>query len=80
VCVCVCVCACVCVCVCAGKPAGEDKKLYKVLESRYAEDQDEHDALPTASPFGPLTQHASRKTLYYLIAILNASFPDYDFR
>jgi hypothetical protein len=32
------------------------------------------------SPFGPLNQPSSRRTLFYLIATLNASFPDYDFR
>ncbi|RKP07612.1 repressor of RNA polymerase III transcription MAF1 [Thamnocephalis sphaerospora] len=32
------------------------------------------------SPFGPLSQPSSRRTLFYLIATLNASFPDYDFR
>ncbi|KAF9936005.1 RNA polymerase III-inhibiting protein maf1 [Modicella reniformis] len=31
------------------------------------------------SPFGPMDQAASRKTLFYLIGTLNASFPDYDF-
>ena len=76
----------VCVCVgvagrgLSGKAAGDDKKLYKILENKYSEDHDEHDMLSTASPFGPLAQHASRKTLYYLIATLNASFTDYDFR
>ncbi|KAJ3080307.1 RNA polymerase III-inhibiting protein maf1 [Rhizoclosmatium sp. JEL0117] len=31
------------------------------------------------SPFGPLAQISSRKTLFYLLATLNAAFPDYDF-
>ncbi|KAJ3316339.1 RNA polymerase III-inhibiting protein maf1 [Blyttiomyces sp. JEL0837] len=31
------------------------------------------------SPFGPLTQPTSRKTLFYLLATLNSAFPDYDF-
>jgi hypothetical protein len=31
------------------------------------------------SPFGPLDKAASRKTLFYLLATLNAAFPDYDF-
>ncbi|KAI9206518.1 repressor of RNA polymerase III transcription Maf1, partial [Polychytrium aggregatum] len=31
------------------------------------------------SPFGPLSQPTSRKTLFYLLATLNAAFPDYDF-
>ena len=32
------------------------------------------------SPFGPLNQATSRKTLFFLLATLNAAFPDYDFR
>ncbi|KAI9343123.1 Maf1 regulator-domain-containing protein [Obelidium mucronatum] len=32
-----------------------------------------------SSPFGPLAQITSRKTLFYLLATLNAAFPDYDF-
>jgi len=35
--------------------------------------------LVSVSPFGPLTQSSSRMTLIFLIATLNASFPDYDF-
>ena len=31
------------------------------------------------TPFGPIDKHASRKTLYLLIATLNIAFPDYDF-
>ncbi|KAI8614454.1 Maf1 regulator-domain-containing protein [Chytriomyces sp. MP71] len=31
------------------------------------------------SPYGPLAQVSSRKTLFYLLATLNAAFPDYDF-
>lgn len=61
------------------KTVGEDKRLYKTLEARWAGDEYE-DELSIVSPFGPLDQHASRKTLFYLIATLNASFPDYDFR
>ncbi|CDK26317.1 unnamed protein product [Kuraishia capsulata CBS 1993] len=38
-------------------------------ESKYWED----------SPFGPLSEPSSRKTFAYLIAILNASYPDHDF-
>lgn len=32
-----------------------------------------------SSPFGPLTDPASRNTLLVLISTLNSSFPDYDF-
>ncbi|KAL4943434.1 hypothetical protein BDV06DRAFT_138514 [Aspergillus oleicola] len=35
--------------------------------------------LSRSSPFGPLTDHTSRRTFAYLIATLNASHPDYDF-
>jgi len=31
------------------------------------------------TPFGPIDKHASRKTLYLLIATLNIAFPDYEF-
>ena len=65
-----------------GKRAGSDKKLYKNLEEQY---QVQLSKSPEAfedgavSPFGPLTESSSRKTLINLISILNASFPDYDF-
>ncbi|KAI5293182.1 RNA polymerase III-inhibiting protein maf1 [Ascosphaera acerosa] len=35
--------------------------------------------LARVSPFGPLSEHSSRRTYAYLIATLNASHPDYDF-
>lgn len=35
--------------------------------------------LSRSSPFGPLSEHSSRRTFAYLIATLNASHPDYDF-
>ncbi|KAJ5493317.1 Repressor of RNA polymerase III transcription maf1 [Penicillium diatomitis] len=43
-----------------------------------------HDAAETlnlsrSSPFGPLSEHSSRRTFAYLIATLNASHSDYDF-
>eukprot|EP01114_Cavostelium_apophysatum_P020732 TRINITY_DN7030_c0_g1_i1.p1 TRINITY_DN7030_c0_g1~~TRINITY_DN7030_c0_g1_i1.p1 ORF type:complete len:222 (+),score=38.74 TRINITY_DN7030_c0_g1_i1:214-879(+) len=63
------------------KKAGSDKKLYRSLELQY---QVELSKSPDArdlgtSPFGPLTDASSRKTLMHLISTLNASFPDYDF-
>ncbi|KAF9977546.1 RNA polymerase III-inhibiting protein maf1 [Actinomortierella ambigua] len=64
------------------KAAGSDKKLYKQIEVKYdtanspPEDSSFRDII---SPFGPLNQPASRRTLFYLIGTLNASFPDYDF-
>ncbi|KAJ2778492.1 RNA polymerase III-inhibiting protein maf1 [Coemansia javaensis] len=67
--------------------AGADKKLYRYLEHKHQEDLREAEGLSpeqssltnTVSPFGPLTEAASRKVLFYLIATLNASFPDYEF-
>lgn len=62
------------------KRAGDDKRLAKSLEERLS-----HDAFygsPEtlgASPFGPLNQPNPRKTFINLVALLNASFPDYDF-
>jgi len=38
-----------------------------------------HGAELAVSPFGPLTQPSSRKTMIYLIATLNATYLDYDF-
>jgi Maf1 regulator len=35
--------------------------------------------LSRSSPFGPLTEHSSRRTFAYLIATLNVSHPDYDY-
>ncbi|KAJ2647699.1 RNA polymerase III-inhibiting protein maf1 [Coemansia sp. RSA 1250] len=69
------------------KAAGNDKKLYRYLENKFQADLEEAKGLSpeynsltnTVSPFGPLTKPASRKMLFYLIATLNASFPDYDF-
>ncbi|KAG0256489.1 RNA polymerase III-inhibiting protein maf1 [Mortierella polycephala] len=71
------------------KAAGADKKLYKVIESKYdpsaqgilsPPDFDDVNSIRNIiSPFGPMDQPASRKTLFYLIGTLNASFPDYDF-
>jgi hypothetical protein len=69
-----------------GKSAGADKKLFKQLESKYSFDissssfsPDDRHLNNVVSPFGPLDQAASRKTLFYLLATLNAAFPDYDF-
>ncbi|KLO09878.1 Maf1 regulator [Schizopora paradoxa] len=38
-----------------------------------------HDADAEPTPFGPMDKHASRKTLYLLIATLNVAFPDHEF-
>jgi hypothetical protein len=67
-----------------------DKKLFKSLESAYNDDITSHsppsfalegmmDGVGEMTPFGPIDKHASRKTLYLLIATLNIAFPDYEF-
>jgi len=62
------------------KIAGSDKKLFKSLETQYqVEISKSPETELSSSPFGPLTESSSRKTLIYLISLLNASFPDYDF-
>jgi len=63
------------------KIAGSDKKLYKSLEQQYQVElsKSPDPDLTGTSPFGPLSDSGSRKTLISLISILNASFPDYDF-
>ncbi|CAG8650542.1 1725_t:CDS:2 [Acaulospora morrowiae] len=69
------------------KLAGVDKKLYKHLESRWNADvsqslsvsPDQHSFYNIVSPFGSMDQPSSRRTLFNLIATLNASYPDYDF-
>lgn len=67
-----------------GKSAGTDKKLFKTLESRYNTEllgpgSVSPDELQVISPFGRLTESTPRKTFFYLLATLNAAFPDYDF-
>ncbi|CAO3692324.1 unnamed protein product [Rhizopus stolonifer] len=64
------------------KSAGTDKKLFKTLESRYntlAPASLSPDDLKVISPFGRLTEATPRKTFFYLLATLNAAFPDNDF-
>jgi hypothetical protein len=67
------------------KDTGEDKQLRKELESKLLEEIEELKtpeysfSSSIVSPFGPLDQTASRRTFFYLIATLNAVFPDYDF-
>lgn len=75
------------------KPAGGDKSLYWSLEkelsrSPAARSPPARSPSLTASssveastsPFGPLTEKASRKIFIFLISTLNHCFPDYDFR
>ena len=63
-------------------------KLYRSLEHSYAEEREATHSPPSfalldkeadSTPFGPMDRHASRKTLFLLIATLNIAFPDHDF-
>ncbi|KAI0071429.1 Maf1-domain-containing protein [Panus rudis PR-1116 ss-1] len=65
-----------------------DKKLFRSLESAYNEEVSNSPPLPSfmtvdrepdMTPFGPMKDPNSRKTLYLLIATLNVAFPDHDF-
>ncbi|KAJ3215006.1 RNA polymerase III-inhibiting protein maf1 [Dinochytrium kinnereticum] len=68
------------------KNTSDDKKLKQHIEhKKYDElevgspDGHAFSLRSPVSPFGPLGQPTSRKTLFYLLATLNAAFPDYDF-
>ncbi|KAI9251026.1 Maf1 regulator-domain-containing protein [Phascolomyces articulosus] len=68
------------------KSAGSEKKLFKQLENRYTGNSNDltpgsisPDELSIISPFGRLDEAAPRKTFFYLLATLNASFPEHDF-
>ncbi|KAJ6166773.1 hypothetical protein N7470_002220 [Penicillium chermesinum] len=54
-------------------------RLSASLSPPHAHDAAETLNLSRSSPFGPLSEHSSRRTFAYLIATLNASHPDYDF-
>ncbi|CAL1716615.1 unnamed protein product [Somion occarium] len=64
-----------------------DKKLFRSLETAYNEEVSNSPPLPSfmtvdepdMTPFGPMKDQHSRKTLYFLIATLNVAFPDHDF-
>ena len=65
-----------------------DKKLFRALETAYNDEVSHSPPLPSfmamdrepdMTPFGPMKEHSSRKTLYLLIAALNVAFPDHDF-
>ena len=60
---------------------GSDRKLYKSMDNMYAElaTSPSHCESIASSPFGPLSDTSSRKTFIFLVATLNAIFPDYDF-
>lgn len=70
------------------KNVKRDKKLFKSLESAYNDEANNSPPIPSfialdreaeMTPFGPIDKHASRKTLYLLIATLNVAFPDHEF-
>ncbi|THH30288.1 hypothetical protein EUX98_g3914 [Antrodiella citrinella] len=65
-----------------------DKKLFRTLETAYNDEVSHSPPLPSfmamdrepdMTPFGPMKEHSSRKTLYLLIAALNVAFPDHEF-
>ncbi|PCH42220.1 Maf1-domain-containing protein [Wolfiporia cocos MD-104 SS10] len=65
-----------------------DKKLFRSLESAYNDELSHSPPVPSymalerepeITPFGPIQEHSSRKTLYLLIATLNVAFPDHEF-
>lgn len=59
------------------KSTCDDKKLKSHIDGKY---QDEPGLLAASSLQSPDdNQHSLRKTLFYLVATLNAAFPDYDF-
>jgi len=60
------------------KCAGTDKKLYNSLDAQYLEVGNSPGSSPI-SPFGPLSERSSRRTLIFLISTMNHCFPDYDF-
>ncbi|KAI9314122.1 repressor of RNA polymerase III transcription Maf1 [Dichotomocladium elegans] len=73
------------------KSAGADKRLLKQLENKYNPPPDlltassispqaaHLDDLHVISPFGRLDEATPRKTFFYLLATLNAVFPEHDF-
>ncbi|KAG7451847.1 Maf1-domain-containing protein [Guyanagaster necrorhizus] len=69
------------------KNVKRDKKLFRSLEDAYKDEAAHSPSVPSwlaldepeMTPFGPIDKHASRKTLYLLIATLNIAFPDYEF-
>ncbi|KAH9928421.1 Maf1 regulator-domain-containing protein [Amylocystis lapponica] len=65
-----------------------DKKLFRTLENAYNDEISNSPPLPSfmaldrepdITPFGPMQEHGSRKTLFTLIATLNVAFPDHEF-
>ncbi|KAJ3104202.1 RNA polymerase III-inhibiting protein maf1 [Phlyctochytrium planicorne] len=68
------------------KNTSDDRKLKMHIEHKKYDELEvgspEHGSFSLrspVSPFGPLAQPTSKKTLFYLLATLNAAFPDYDF-
>lgn len=69
------------------KSVARERKLFSRLDSEFTSDlelttsvspPEDHEAL-VDSAFGPLDKKESRKTLWLLIATLNAAYPDHDF-
>ncbi|KAJ3289661.1 RNA polymerase III-inhibiting protein maf1 [Borealophlyctis nickersoniae] len=68
------------------KNTEDDKRLKKHVQTNYPDAQmglgltpASMSPLSPSSSSGPLSQTICRKTLFYLLATLNAAYPDYDF-
>mmetsp|Transcript_41506 Transcript_41506/g.104686 ORF Transcript_41506/g.104686 Transcript_41506/m.104686 type:complete len:244 (-) Transcript_41506:55-786(-) len=62
---------------------GSDKKLYRSIESAYsslAQSPIYESSVLATSPFGPMSERPARRNFSFLVATLNAVFPDYDFQ
>lgn len=70
-----------------SKPSGKTRRTsstssmqsLKVATPRRRPSLNDADMNVNIGPFGPIREPASRRTFAYLIAILNASYPDHDF-
>lgn len=70
------------------KAITKDKRMHRHLEHNYHVEElttsgsppfMHHEREHEMTPFGPMDNYSSRKTLYLLIGTLNHSFPDHDF-
>jgi hypothetical protein len=59
------------------KNTRDDNRLKVHMDAKYDEEP-KGNSLEPKSPFGPF-EETSRKTLFFLLATLNAAYPDYDF-
>lgn len=59
--------------------SGNNNKVYKTTKVRRHSSLNDAPPNINIGPFGPINETSSRKTFTYLVAILNASYPDHDF-